>query len=102
MSQNQPPISHQILMDLFPEKHTLFLLKRDSIQNLCQTIKHEYSRAKERDKTRGCRSSEQETLKDQYWSAVEELEEFKTGYYQECTQLMKLGFYEPKRSSTNR
>jgi hypothetical protein len=65
--------------------------KRESIWRLCQTIKHGYLCAREQDKRRGHRSSGQEVLKDQYRSTAKELGKFETGYYQECTQQMKLG-----------
>jgi hypothetical protein len=39
-----------------------------------------------------------ELHRDLYWSQRQELEDYEDEYYSKCAQLIKLGFYEPKRS----
>ena len=96
------PITHEVLLNLFPEKHWAFIHKQDSIWSLCRNLEHEYLHAQAQDDKRGVTSLRQHRLREQYWSVVDELKKLENEHYGQRAQLMKLGLYEPKQGSTHR
>jgi hypothetical protein len=95
------PITHEVLLNLFPEKHWAFIHKQDSIWSLCRNLEHEYLHAQAQDDKRGVTSLRQHRLREQYWSVVDELKKLENEHYGQCAQLIKLGLYEPKQGSTH-
>ena len=80
----------------------MFLHRRKSLETLCRSLKHNYKVAQARDHERGCYSSSTESNRVSYNSTLHELRDYEDKYYMESSQLIKLGFYEPKRSSVSR
>ena len=101
-TQNQPPIPEHMLVDLFPERHSKFLHRKEVLMDLRNSLSKSYYTVKARDLELGTTSPERAILKGQYWTADQEYEDYVSEYFNECTQLIKLGLYEPQLPSIDR
>jgi hypothetical protein len=91
-------------MSLFPEKQSLFLRTQKDLFREVMEYSNAYRDEREErfyDCTlnRGQQQLMLQCLRKIFWAKVGQLQEHEDEHYKECAQLMKLGLYEPKRSS---